>query len=86
MGDQIATEEFRTLRPNRELLERLAEKTGGEVIELSQLDEFVQSLPNRKIPITEQRIKPIWHTWPVFVCALGLLITEWGLRRWKGLP
>lgn len=81
-----ATEEFRTLRPNRELLERLAEKTGGEVLEPDGLDDFVQSLPNRKVPITEQRINPVWHTWPVFVCALGLLITEWGLRRWKGLP
>lgn len=81
-----ATEEFRTLKPNRELLERLAEKTGGEVLNSEGLDEFVQSLPNRKVPITEQRINPVWHTWPVFVCALGLLITEWGLRRWKGLP
>jgi uncharacterized membrane protein len=81
-----ATEEFRTLRPNRELLERLAEKTGGEVLEADGVDKFVQSLPNRKVPITEQRINPIWHTWPVFVCALGLLISEWGLRRWKGLP
>ncbi len=81
-----ATEEFKVLRPNRELLQRLAEKTGGEVLEMDGLDEFVQSLPNRKVPITEQRINPIWHTWPVFVCALGLFITEWGLRRWKGLP
>ena len=81
-----ATEEFRTLQPNRELLSRLAEKTGGEVLELDDLDEFVQSLPSRKVPITEQRINPVWHSWPVFLCALGLLISEWGLRRWKGLP
>ncbi len=83
---ESATEEFRTLKPNRELLKRLADKTGGEVLELGGLDEFVSSLPNRKVPITEQRINPIWHTWPVFLCALGLLISEWGLRRWKGLP
>jgi hypothetical protein len=81
-----ATEEFRTLAPNRELLSRLASQTGGEVVELDELDDFVISLPNRKVPITEQRINPVWHTWPVFVCALGLLISEWGLRRWKGLP
>ncbi len=81
-----ATEEFRTLKPNRELLERLARETGGEVIEPDDLEDFVASLPNRKVPVTQQRINPIWHTWPVFLCALGLLVTEWGLRRVKGLP
>jgi uncharacterized membrane protein len=81
-----ATEEFRTLKPNRELLKRLAQTTGGEILEQGDLDAFVKSLPNRKVPITEQRINPVWHTWPVFLCALGLLISEWGLRRWKGLP
>ena len=81
-----ATEEFRTLKPNRNLLERLARKTGGEVIEPGDLEDFVTSLPHRKVPIREQRINPVWHTWPVFLCALGLLVTEWGLRRFKGLP
>jgi len=80
------TDEFRYLKPNRELLTRLAKKTDGEVIEAEELDAFVKSLPNRKVPITQQRINPIWHTWPVFLCALGLLVSEWGLRRWKGLP
>ncbi|MCA9069485.1 MAG: hypothetical protein KDA84_11200, partial [Planctomycetaceae bacterium] len=80
------TEEFKALKPNREFLERLAQKTGGEVIELDDLEDFVVDLPTRKVPITEQRINPVWHTWPVFLCALGLLISEWGLRRWKGLP
>lgn len=81
-----ATEEFKALKPNRELLERLAQKTGGEVLEPDDLEDFVINLPTRKVPITEQRINPVWHTWPVFLCALGLLVSEWGLRRWKGLP
>lgn len=80
------TDEFRFLKPNRELLSRIAEKTGGEVIGADDLDKFVESLPSRKVPITEQKVNPIWHTWPVFLCALGMLISEWGLRRWKGLP
>ena len=81
-----AAEEFRTLRPNRELLDRLARKTGGEIIQIGDLDDFVAGLPHRKVPVTQQRINPVWHTWPVFLCALGLLVTEWGLRRFKGLP
>lgn len=81
-----AMEEFQQLTPDRELLESLAKKTGGEVVELDQLDSFVNSLPNRKIPITEPWVYPLWHTWTVFAFAVGCLVGEWGLRRWNGLP
>jgi uncharacterized membrane protein len=81
-----ATEEFQRLTPDRALLESLAAKTGGEVIELDRLDAFVDSLPNRKIPITEPWVYPLWHQWTVFAFAIGCLVGEWGLRRWNGLP
>lgn len=81
-----AADEFRTLTPNRALLERIAQETGGEVLELDALDEFVETLPNRKIPITEPVIYPVWHRWAMFFAVVGLLVCEWGLRRWKGLP
>lgn len=80
------TEEFRTLRPNRQLLERIAERTGGEVLEAAQLDRFVSSLPNRRIPITEPWVYPVWHQWPLLALAIACLVGEWGLRRWKGWP
>lgn len=79
-------DEFKVLAPNRELLEDLATKTGGEVIELGELDDFVTSLPNRKIPVTEPWIYPLWHQWSVFALAIGCLIGEWGVRRWNGMP
>ena len=81
-----AAQEFQSLRPNRAWLERVASETGGEVVSADDLDDFVRELPTKNIPLTETRIDPVWHTWPVFLCALGLLVTEWGLRRWKGLP
>jgi uncharacterized membrane protein len=81
-----ASDEFRTLLPNRELLQRIAERTGGEVIEPRQLEPFVASLPNRRIPITEPWVYPLWHQWPMLVLALACLVGEWGLRRWKGWP
>jgi hypothetical protein len=80
------TEEFRTLAPNRALLERIAKETGGEVIMPGELDRFVASLPNRKIPKTEAWTYPLWHQWGVFAFAIACLIGEWGLRRWRGLP
>ncbi len=81
-----ATEEFRQLRGNGALLARLAAESGGEVVELDKLDQFVAGLPNRKIPIVETWSWPLWHQWTVLALALSCLVGEWGLRRWKGLP
>ena len=79
------TEEFRTLAVNRPMLEQLAKQTGGEVLSLNDLDRFVQSLPNRKIPVTETWTYPLWHQSSVFLFVFCCLVGEWGLRRWKGM-
>lgn len=81
-----AAEEFRVLTPNREFLQTLAAKTGGEVIEAADLDDFVNSLQEREVPEMEFQVSSVWHRWSVFLLAIGLLVSEWGVRRWKGLP
>jgi hypothetical protein len=81
----LAAEEFRSLLPNRALLESLAQKTGGQVLAPGDLESFVRDLPHRRAPVTETWSRPIWHTPWVFLFALGCFVTEWGLRRWKGL-
>lgn len=80
------TEEFRKLTGNHALLEQIARDSGGEVISLSGLDRFVNTLPNRKIPITEKWTYPLWHQTGILAIAMACLVGEWGLRRWKGLP
>ena len=80
-----AAEEFKSLKPNRALLENIARQTGGEVIAADDLENFVTELPNRKAPITEAWSFPLWHTPVVFLFALACFASEWGLRRWKGL-
>lgn len=80
------SEEFQSLVPNRSFLESLAKQSGGEVLELDQLDAFVKSLDHREVPITESKSLPWWHRWTIFLIAIGLLVGEWGIRRWKGLP
>ena len=82
----LAAEEFRSLTPNVALLEDLARRTGGEVIEAGGLAAFVRSLPERKVPMMETWSYPLWHTPWMLAFALACLLTEWGLRRWKGLP
>jgi uncharacterized membrane protein len=80
-----AADEFRSLKPNRALLETIAKQTGGEVLTPSKLDAFTKSLPNRKAPITENWTSPLWHQAGVFLFALACFVAEWGLRRARGL-
>jgi hypothetical protein len=80
-----AAEEFRSLKPNRALLETIAKRTGGEVIPARSLESFAKGLPKRKAPITETWTSPLWHQAGVFLFALACFVAEWGLRRWRGL-
>ncbi|MFP6648436.1 MAG: glutamine amidotransferase [Pirellulaceae bacterium] len=83
---QPAAAEFQQLVPNRQLLESLAEKTGGKVIQENKLENFARQLQQQDFEITEPWIFPLWHQTWIFLLAIGLLCTEWGLRRWRGLP
>jgi uncharacterized membrane protein len=80
-----AAEEFKSLKPNRALLESIARQTGGEVISMNNLAAFADKLPNRNAPITESVTTPLWHKPLVFLLALACFASEWGLRRWKGM-
>ena len=81
-----AAEEFRSLEWNKAELQRLADRTDGEVVTSAKLESFVESLPTRKVPISEERISSIWDRLWVFAFAVFCLCCEWGVRRWKGLP
>lgn len=80
-----ATEEFAHLRPNVDFMQQIAQASGGELVRLNQLDSFVRTLSDREIPIAQPMVRSVWHTWGVFLLAIGLLSIEWGVRRWKGL-
>ena len=86
----LEAQEFRSIRPNRALLEGIARQTSGQVIEISELEDFARSLPARNAPITTTWVKPLWDL-PGVLPALFLLILicfagEWALRRRRGLP
>ena len=56
------------------------------MIELDELDAFAEQLPALRAPVTEIRHFPLWHQGPIFLLALICFVTEWLLRRRKGLP
>ena len=82
----FAAAEYRSLAPNHPLLEAIANKTGGQVVSLDKLDEFAAQLPAQRVPVTEVHHFPIWHQSIVFLLALACLVSEWFIRRRKGLP
>jgi uncharacterized membrane protein len=86
----LEAREFRSIRANRPLLEKIASQTGGHMVELGELNDFARELPGRDVPITTTQIKPLWDL-PgilpaVFLLALICFAGEWALRRWKGMP
>jgi hypothetical protein len=82
----FAAAEYRSLAPNRALLEKIASKTGGRVIALDELDDFAAQLPAERAPVTEIQHFPLWHQATIFLLALACFASEWFLRRRKGLP
>ena len=78
-------DEFRSLQPNRALLEILARQTGGELVTPEKLATFVGSLKNRPAPVLDTVSKPIWDQPIVFLFSLACFLAEWGLRRMRGL-
>ncbi len=81
-----AVEEFHRLGWNHQYLNQLAEQTGGQIVQASDLEEFVAKLPHQHAPVTERYTYPLWHQSSVFLFALSCFIGEWGLRRYRGLP
>ncbi len=78
--------EFARVKADQEILQEIADASGGQLVPIDELESFVATLPTRKVPITESRVEPLWHRPWFVIFAIGCLCLEWGLRRWKGLP
>lgn len=77
--------EFKGLGENRVLLNEIAEKSGGKVIQWDELDLFVKDVPSDQVPVKEKRVFPLWHqSWVIFA-AIACLCFEWGWRRRYGM-
>ena len=77
-------QEIFNVRQNRQLLERVAEITGGQYWSAEQWDEIPEAISYSTAGITEQQISFLWDA-PFFFFLLVLLKTmEWLLRRhWR---
>ena len=85
-ASQPDQKEMKSIQVDRQFLEQLAKLTGGRTVPLSDLENFIRSLPQRSAPLVETWSWPIWHSWWIFLVAIACLATDWTLRRRKGLP
>ncbi len=77
-------ESFRTAQ-NRELLEKLAEQTGGRYYTASNAARLPDEISYSEAGITTRETKDLWDMPVVFLLALLLRGSEWVLRRRWGV-
>jgi hypothetical protein len=77
-------ENFRTGQ-NRELLEKLAEQTGGRYYTAADMGKLPEQISFSEAGITTRETKDIWDMPIVFLLALSLRSMEWLLRRKWGV-
>lgn len=67
-------------------LERAALETKGKFYRAVNLEDLVNDLPHgRQVPIDALPPLILWNQWPLLLLFLTLLISEWLLRKRKGL-
>ncbi|HCP13662.1 MAG TPA: hypothetical protein DIT89_15115 [Planctomycetaceae bacterium] len=85
-ASQPDQQEMQSVRVNRTWVDEVAEKTGGRVTDLDEVELLAASLPQADAPLSEIWSWPIWHSWWVFMTAIACLSADWTLRRRRGLP
>lgn len=80
-----AADEFNRLEPNRAMLETIAARTGGRVLEAGELASFAGELPKMDAPEKRTWSRSLWHTPPVFLLVLACFAGEWIVRRRTGM-
>ncbi|MCE9547659.1 MAG: hypothetical protein K8T25_19490 [Planctomycetia bacterium] len=73
------------LSADRTSLELLASPTGGVVVTPAEAAKVLANLGPATREVTEEQRYPLWHSWPLLVALLGVVSTEWILRKMGGL-
>jgi hypothetical protein len=75
-----AAENFHTSQ-NRELLEKLAQQTGGRYYRPAEASKLGEEIAYSEAGITTRETRDLWDLPIVFLAALGMRACEWLLRR-----
>ena len=79
------TAERRSAVRDYALQNALAGQTGGRSYELTGMQQIAEHVTApRLVEKTERRFE-LWNTWLVLLLGLGLMLTEWLLRKLQNL-
>jgi uncharacterized membrane protein len=70
---------------NSDLLKRIATETGGKYYQANEVQSLLDDLTYRQSPYSERVTKDLWDMPINFMLIVGLLSTEWFLRKREGL-
>lgn len=79
-GADVEQAELRT-----PLLRRIAQQTGGRYYPLADVERLADDVQYTESGVTVREARDLWDMPVVFLVLAGLLATEWGLRRARGL-
>lgn len=79
------TQEFFGAEMNRELLTRIAEETGGRFYTAANLDELAGDIAFTEGGMTVTEVLDLWDMPVFFFLFLGMIGTEWTVRKWRRL-
>ena len=85
-ASQPDQDEMKSVGIDLDFLKQLADVSGGRLVNLDDVDDFVDSLPESSAPLVEIHSWQLWHQWWVFAVAIGCIAGDWTLRRRRGLP
>ena len=70
---------------NTPLQQQLADVTGGQACELFELPELLAGLEAKPLEQYNHRQLPLWNTWLILILVLGMMHTEWLVRKLSNL-
>ncbi len=84
---QVGRPNLETRHPqaDHETLERLANATGGRVVELDRLVEAFESIEDRSVRIPDDVVEPLWDSKLALALFALMISIEWVARKAMGL-
>jgi hypothetical protein len=81
-----APTEHLELAADMALPRRLGELSGGVAVKPWTRETALASLRPAKVVTSRRHERPLWNFWPMLAVLVGVLATEWILRKKTGLP
>jgi hypothetical protein len=78
--------ELERVQMDAEELKLAADETRGRFYRIGEVDGLLDDLPpGRQVPIETLPPEVLWNRWWLLLAFLGLIVTEWILRKRKGM-